>query len=629
MPGWMERAAAKWRGLLWVGMLGVALVGCDDNVSQQQVVADLGEPDFYVEPDARPEGDTNPKPDATVIEEEACCILIPVGGSTSAEVNIGGRASLGVVLYSRASGNAIPNEVITWSMLTQGDSTLSALETLTNEQGVGRLEFIAGTELKPFMVRAEYPDTRAVEFQVTVMKLPSGNLKVNIINADARVMELNPMEVYLYPTDVMSCRHFNPLSVSPGELRHVTATRSGEQVLFEQVLSSDIYAVVGVGVGPNGNVVAKACVEGIAVREEVTEEVDLIFQLVPLNPVGTYRVRAYFNFGDAIAATGQVGQWLVRIFDGFNDPGRLLYDTIFSLCEQIAPAFLCDTIDAIAGITGIKQQIVDAITNAILGTNIGCQIVHAGCDVRDTVRNLELFSTLYMSKLGSNFGVFGSTTFTGLALQFGDQRIEIADDLLQNELQLLSGDWEASVVGYNRLIIGSHVMDLRYGQLIVYIINNVVLPALTSGQANNFNDALAYWFNCPGIAQTLGNVCVLGQCVGVATAENICRGALSLLGGVLGFGNALLSLQNVPSALQLSGEVTMTETTGDFQVDLLENGSWGGTLNINGTSSPINASWSGCNVASQGIDCPYPLVDVVFGAEGACSCNDDCSNCQR
>jgi hypothetical protein len=548
---------------------------------------------------------------------------------TGAEVNTGGRASLGVVLYSRKTGNAIPNEVISWSMLTTGDSALSALETVTSEQGVGRLEFIAGAELKSYVVRAEYPDTRAVEFEVSVVQLPSGDLKVNVINADARVMLLNPMQVYLYPTDAMSCRHFNPLSVLPGELRQATATRSGEQLLFERVLSSDLYAVVGTGTGPNGNVVAKACVEGIAVRPGVTEEVDLIFQLVPLNPVGTYRVRAYFNFGDALAASGQIGQWLVRIFDGFNDPGRLLYDTIFSLCSQIAPAFLCDTIDAIAGITGIKQEITNAITNAILGTFIGCRIVRAGCDVRNTVRNLELFSLLYMSKLGSSFGVFGSTTFTGLALQFGEQRIEIQDDLLQNQLQLLAGDWEGSVVGYNRLIIGAHMMDLRYGQLIVYIINNVVLPALTNGQANSFNDALAYWFNCAGIGQSLGNICILGQCLGASTGESICRGALNLLGGLLGFGNALLSLQNVPSALQLSGEVTMVETTGDFQVDLLERGTWGGTLNINGTSSPINASWSGCNVASLGVECDYPLLDFVFGGQGACSCNADCSNCQR
>lgn len=610
--------------------LGLLALGCDDTVSQQQVTSDLGEPDFSVPQDtADPPSDTSPRPDTTPVEVEPCCILIPAGGATSLEVNVGARASLGVVLYSRKTGNAIADEIVTWTMLTTGDSTLSALETVTAEDGTARLDFVAGETLQTYTIKAEYPETRAIEFQVTVIQLPAGDLKVNVINADARIMELSPLEVSLYPADLMDCRHFNALTPAPGALLTATSTQTPDQHTFESILSSGIYVLTGVGHGPNGNVVSKACVENIVVRPDTVEEVDLIFQLVPLNPVGTYRVRAFFNFGDAIAATGQVGEWLIRIFDGFNDPGALLYDTIFLLCEQIAPAFVCDAIDLVAGFTGIKQEIANAITNAILGTNIGCQIVHAGCDVRDTVRNLELFSTLYMSKLGDNFGVFGSTTFTGLALQFGDQRIEIADDLLQNELQLLAGDWEGSVIGYNRLMIGSHVMDLRYGQLIVYIINNVVLPALTNGQANSFNDALAYWFDCAGIGQSLGNICILGQCIGQSTAEGICRGALGFLGGLLGFGQALVSLENVPSALQLSGEVTMVEATGDFQVDLLEAGIWAGTLNINGTSSPIEASWSGCNVASMGVDCAYPLVDFVFGAEGACSCNDDCSNCQQ
>ena len=607
-------------------LLGAFVAGCDDDVTKNQFSpSDLGGADF-VPPESDATDDTRrPLPDTPGFED--CCLLIRAGAVDSYQVHIGRRISLGAILYSRESGNPIEGERITWSLDGDGSSTLSSTESITSADGLAEVEFIAGDILGNFTVTADYPEARETSFSVDVVQLPNGDLQVNVINSAANILEVAPYDVYVYPGDFLRCRHMAPLSMPSEYIELKQAAATGDQVLFEGLLSEDDYVVAGVAYDENGKVIAKACVEGITIPNMGVEELDLVFQLIPLNPVGTYRVRAYFDFGDALASAGPFGETLVMIFEGFNNPGRLIYDGIFAVFELFIPSFFCSALDGLAGLTGLDAQLQDAISGAILGTSFGCTVVRAGCNVRDTVRNLQVLSTVYLSKLGANFGVFGSTSFTGLILSWNGNDLVLANDVLQSDLQLLSGDWEGSVVGYDRLLIQNHPVDLRYGELIVYIINQVILPSIAGG-ATSFSDALVYWINCDGIATNISNISVAGQSISYDTAYGACEGTIGFLGTILGFGEALLSLQNLPSTLSLAGEVTLAETTGDFQVDELRDGNWGGVISFGDGSAPIQATWSGCNINTLGPDCDYPDVGFVTPNDGACGCNEDCSNCQ-
>ena len=562
-------------------------------------------------------------------EPEDCCLLIRAGAVSEYEVHRGRRLQLGAILYSRETGEAVEGERISWTIEGgDGTSLLSSAESLTSADGLAKVELLAGETLGPLTVIADYPEAQAVTFNVNVAELPNGDLKVNVVNAAANVLPVSPFDVYVYPSSEVRCRHLTPLTMPPNEIEIQQALMSGDSLLYEGLLSEDEYVVAGIGYDVNGKIVSKGCVEGVTIPNMDVAEIDLIMQLIPLNPVGTYRVRAYFDFGDALSQAGPFGETLVTIFDGFNNPGELIYDSVFAICSQFIPSFFCDAIEGVGGVLGIDDLLQDAINDAILGTSIGCTVVRAGCNVRDTVRNLQVLSTVFLSKLGANFGVFGSTNFTGLILSWNDSDLELTNDALQNELQLLSGDWEGSIIGYDRLLIQSHPVDLRYGELIVYIVNNVVIPWMTNGNANSFRDALVYWINCDGIATGISNIDVLGASVSYDAAYSACEGVVGFLGTLLGFGEALLSLQNLPSTLTLAGEVTLGETTGDFQVDELRDGIWGGVIQFDGSSAPVQATWSGCNVNTLGPDCEFPYVEeITSSVGGACSCNEDCSNC--
>lgn len=606
-------------------LVGLVAVGCGENTAQLS--------------DVDPDGQNfqNPR-DAEVSDpvSGACCILVPAG-LTDYELNIGSNFDLGVLLYSRETGEPIADRLIAWTIEGSGEASLSAFETPTDADGLATVTLRAGQTLTRYTVTASHADVRPVEFTIDIVQLPSGDLLVNVINSGASQLEVKPFDVGIYYNADIDCRHFNPLSLPPSAIATGQAAMDGETLSFENLLSGYEYTILGVAYGPNGTVAAKACIDGERLYEEEVREVDLIFQLIPLNPVGTYRVRSYFDFGDAIAQSGSIGQYLVMIFDGFNNPGKLLYDVIFDLCAQVAPGLLCDALDSAAGWSGADEQLQAAINDLVLSSQTGCSIVRAGCDVRAAIRTMETLGTLYMSKLGADFRIYGSTTFTGLAYYWRFNcpagspddcgRHELSyDEML--DLNIVSGDWEGTVTGYDHLIIGNHGVDLNYGELIVFIINNAILPQIAGG-ATNFTDALKYWFNCDGFADWLSNIEIFDQSLSWDTSHSVCSGAIGLLGNVLGFGSALLSLQEFSSVMSLNGEVTFVENDGDFGVDELVDGSWGGTLSFGSGTSPVRGAWSGCRIESETGTCEYPPVDFsIQGGDGACRCDAMC-NCSE
>lgn len=604
--------------------LALTAAGCGESS------ADLPVTDRDVAVDLQDPRDT----DLSTPEGGPCCILLPAG-LTQYEVNVGSTFDLGVLLYSRETGEPREGELIAWTIEGSGDASLSAFETPTDVTGLAQVSLRAGQTLTQYKVKATFADVRPVEFTVDIAQLPTGDLLVNVINSGATQLTLTPFDVGIYYSRDVDCRHFNPLSLPGNAIASGQAQRDGEKLTFDNLLSGYEYTVLGVAYGPNGRVAAKACVDGEVLFADQVREVDLIFQLIPLNPVGTYRVRSYFDFGDAIAQSGTVGEYLVKIFDGFDNPGRLVYDVIIDFCGQIAPGLLCDAIDLGAGWTGVRDDIQNAITDFVLSSQTGCSIVRAGCDVRGAIRTLETLGTLYMSKLGADFRIYGTTSFNGMAYYWRFNcahdappdcgRHELSYDALL-ELNIVSGDWEGTVTSYDKLIIGNHGVDLNYGKLIMFVVNNVILPQIAGG-ATNFQDALEYWFNCDGFATWLSGISIGGYSLSYDASYGVCEGAIGLVGSLIGFGGALLSLQEFSSVMSLNGEVRFVETNGDFGVDELVDGTWGGTLNFGNGTSPVRGAWSGCRIENASGTCTYPPVNFsIQGGTGACRCDAMC-NC--
>lgn len=609
----------------------LSISACGDSAAEFNGVA----PDVRANPDAPDQRFTPPK----------CCLLLPTGGVTEFDVNIGNKVELGVVLLSLETGDPMPEELINWSSGGEGTGNLNALQSFTDENGIATVEFRAGEALTTRWVQAEFAkgeDVLTVRFDINVVDLPSGSFLVNVINAGRAQREVAPFDVGVFYNSTVSCRQFNPVNFPAGEIDLQQAAAEGEQLSFDRLLADQEYTILGVGYDANGAVIAQACIDRLTLRAEESYEVDLVFELIPLNPVGTYKVRSYYDLGTALSEANGVLGTIVRFFDGFDNPGGLLYDLVIAGCSQVLPGLLCDAIDGVLGFIeiggkDIKTWLQDQINNLILSSKTGCSIVRAGCDIRSTIREFEVVSTLYISKVGSDFRLRGSNTLNGIAFYWrwdcdiNDPnwqdcgRTELSSDTLL-DLEILSGEWEGTIVNYDRLLIDPHGVDLRYGKLIVFIINEVILPQIAGG-ATNINDALHYWFGCDGFANAVSGISILGQSVSYNDAYRLCTGVIDGIGGLLGFGTALLGLADLPSTMVLGGEVTFNEIDGDFLVDELIDGTWNGTINLGTTQSPISAVWSGCAMSTVNPDCAVPpITRPGFGGSGTCRCDRNC-NC--
>ncbi|MEZ4460430.1 MAG: hypothetical protein R3E66_12040 [bacterium] len=163
------------------------------------------------------------------------------------------------------------------------------------------------------------------------------------------------------------------------------------------------------------------------------------------------------------------------------------------------------------------------------------------------------------------------------------------------DLGVLSSEWTGRVVAYNQLQIDTHTVSLRYGRLILYILNEVILPAVTDDNAHSLTEAFAYWVGCGDLATSItgsdGEVCALGACIRDDQIEGFCTTAVSTL---FGFADLLVQNLEFDIGLRLGGEGKLIEEDSDGFADKIEEGEFSGFLQNSegGQSSPFTADFS-------------------------------------
>jgi hypothetical protein len=130
-------------------------------------------------------------------------------------------------------------------------------------------------------------------------------------------------------------------------------------------------------------------------------------------------------------------------------------------------------------------------------------------------------------------------------------------------------------------------MDLQYGRLVLFVLNQVILPRFASG-ATSLDEALINLANCPEFANRmtggrsqlrLGGINVVSR----ARIESWCVSAMSLVGG-----GATLILQGleIDTRMDLQGEMMFIEETDDLIVDRIIDGVWRGAIRTADEAAP-------------------------------------------
>lgn len=551
---------------------------------------------------------TDNNPDAPSVSD--LYFMVPAGNA-NVQANVTESVPLKVLLYSKKTGEPVGAQNITYELLDAGtgSATLSAKTGTTSEEGEAAVDLRVGGQPATLKVRADHPSANAVDFDVEVLALAVGALKVNLVNTAPSIMGLYDIDVRLYKNADFTCDEFRPLyrGDQPEPLAIQTAPSVDDAPVFENLGTLQRFVVTGIARGDRGQVAAAACMDDISVDKDRVNDLELLLQLIPLSPVGTYDVVSHWDFTDAIADSGAVGSTIVRVLDIFENPGQAIYNEIINLVELLVGGIISGAIDTFLDLTNLDQEFASLINNFIAGNDALSKIFQAGNDLRDVVANLQIHSQLTIGKLDSNYEFRGRDNWTGITLYWrwncdanapadcgaipliADANGEIGD------LGVLSSEWTGRVVAYNQLQIDTHTVSLRYGRLILYILNEVILPQVTDGNAHSLTEAFAYWVGCDGLASSItggdNEVCALGACITAAQIEGYCTTAVSTL---FGFADLLVQNLEFDIGLRLGGEGKLVELDSDGFADLIEEGKFTGFLQNSegGQSSPFTADFS-------------------------------------
>lgn len=539
--------------------------------------------------------------------------LVPAG-ETHLVGNVTETVTLKVFLYSRSTGDPVPNTSIAYDILEQpeGDAAnLSAFNGTTDDEGAAAVDLRLGANEGTIKVRAEHADSNSVDFSVDVRPLETGDLELTMVNTGASVMPLSDIDIRLYRNGDTSCAEFRPLSQrESGELETYVAGTTNERVTFDDLGTRQRFLVTAVAKGTEGQLAAGGCVEDIEIHADDVTEKEILLQLVPLNPVGRYDVTSHWDFTQALEDSGTVGSTIMRVLNLFENPGQTLYDETMNLLQNFLGVG-GSAMDTILSVTGLEGQFVGIVNNFVENNDTLRRIRDAGRDLRDVVANLEVHSELTIGKMSSNYEFRGTDNWLGITLYWRWNcdansppdcgAIDITADANGDfgDLGVLSSEWTGRVVAYNQLQIDSHPLSLRYGRLIIYILNEVILPQLTDGNAHSMSEAFSYWV-CSGLGTAItgsdGEMCidvaVWSGCIYDQDISGVCENASST---VFSFADLLVQNLEYDVGMRIGGEGKLIETTSDGFVDSIVDGVFEGTMqntDLGQTqASDISATW--------------------------------------
>jgi hypothetical protein len=538
-------------------------------------------------------------------------IMIPAVSDTSIAVGYEGRVDLGVYLFGLGTGEPAPDETVQFTMTEApvGGSHLTAANAFTDSAGQAAIRFEAGDVPAVFQVIVSHPEANSVSYDVTVLDLPVGSLEVTVVHPAASVYDVSPITVRLYPREILRCDFLAPGEYPSDYFVGAELGSTRETALFENLLADEIYTVLGTGFGEIGEIAAQGCMDDVHVQEGLTREIDLILQLLPLNPVGEYDVQSWWDFTDALLDTGSVGSIIVDILDLFENPGEQILDYMVDAIGYFLGSWISDVIEIFLSITRLDRLIEDAINDLINSSPALRGFFSLGCDLRRMVTRLQVISILSIGKIGSDFEVFGVDTWTGL----GVCDFTVDDDFTVGEcdsrpdceripiivedgsLGLLRGDWTGRILSYNTLQIDRYPIDFNYGRLILFILENYIFPILIDEPAPvSLEDVLFSIINCDAFADFItgsdGEICVIG-CISHDDIEGFCEGAVSLVFGT--FFNAFVTSLSFDSVIDLRGTCTLVNDDTDLDVEFLEDGQYLGTIYVDGEGSPFSSDFIG------------------------------------
>jgi hypothetical protein len=367
-----------------------------------------------------------------------------------------------------------------------------------------------------------------------------------------------------------------------------------------------------------GNKVAWGCVDGVEIQGGNTTVAEVFLDDLEFKYSSKiYRMTNKFDLTDLLSNSGipaletvdTVLDVLGIIGGGGADPNergnaviRLFCDDIFGLDGSV-----CDLLERVnAG------RIVDELIDGVLAEQAPevLRVLTIIGDVYRIISQMELTGRFeFQPAEGSEFAVpdaegtiNGFNSWQSLKVTWQDNcppELQAMNDCERefshgrvggNPRGPVSGDF-VGVDEVGTLYVTEHSLTLAYGQIILGLAENWVIPAVlgTPGQPITFEEMLEV---------LLGGICEdVNNAVG---GIEICQVLIDTLGALLR--DQLDNLVLDVDAFTISGRAETVDGDGDLVIDEFRNGVWCGVIDFGGTPVPFRGCFAGCLETVQGCD---------------------------
>lgn len=528
--------------------------------------------------------------------------ILIIAGENERTVPVNGTIDLPVMLFDQR-GEGAEGERITYRYVGDaGDTRLSSQRTDTDAEGNARVTFRAGPTAGVYEIEASHPDSRKVLFTVTVADLPMGGLDIGMEYAGP--VQLERFEVYVID-DPLFCE--NPYYLTAPEEPMFEETLEGLQsrVQFDGIFSNKRVSVLVRARRSGSMMLAGGGCEGdIIIPDGTLKRVTVSIFPLPLNPAGSYDMINNFDFTDAIPGTlGNIIRGLVQFFGSQNQEREiagLIFDQVENLVREAAGSL------GAAIVTLVRGWVEDDL-NRIINNYIDRDAPDwvrdfflIGQDMLGIVSYMEVLSRVRISKPRTDGTFDASQNWLGLAVYWRLQcqnnpdpecgRYAYTMDEISTAasgLELVFGQFTGRVHSYDQGVFDSHTLDLQYGRLILFVLNNIILPEIANG-ATNLRQAMLNLANCPRFANgitggdshlRIGGINIVSR----DTIEGWCSTIMGLAGDVA---QGLIGRLNIDTHLTLDGRLVFIEETDDLVVDRVEGGIWNGLIRTSSDQGP-------------------------------------------
>jgi hypothetical protein len=534
-------------------------------------------------------------------------LVLSLVGDSALSGDANSVVPLRVKLTTRQDLSPVADEIISYQIISrQGgqEATLVSAQVLTNAQGEARNDVQLGMEGGELTIRATHEVAGHVEWTVSITPITMANLRVAVVNERPEVMELRNVDVRLYRGQHFDCSMFMPFANQPAALQDANLETLSRTALFRNLDARDRYTLTALARGERDQIAASGCVESIVLDPDTLNDETIVLELIPLIATGRYDVISYWDMRNVLAESGPVGASIVALFAYFENPGLALYNAMINQLYNWLSFEDALLLELALDFSGLDTSIQNTINNFINNNQVLSQIRQIGLDLRDTVAMLKVDSILTISKASPESDLFGEDDWFGLTFYWrrgcdlqvdpdcGQIRIGVGHD---NDLGIAGSEWEGRVVDYDQLEIDDHMMHLNYGRVIMHVLNQVIIPGMTNGNANSLSQAFAYWIGCGNVAQSLAGIIGVFVNIPAAALEQICQATVSI---VFASVENMVNNLSYPLDLYVSGTGHLLSDDGDPAVNRIEDGTFSGYIQRTdgSASTPATATWSGVRI---------------------------------